>query len=124
MITMPQSVEHDELVLHNFSRMSVAEFKNRQFLGERFVIYNYTLSALIYTTTRPTKVHVARNLRTAILKGIPYTLISMIFGWWHIMGPIATIVSVIGNSLGGTDVSEEILEHIRKQDVRYQYGMG
>ncbi len=45
------------------------------------------------------------------------------FRWWFITGPITTIASIIANSRGGIDVSAEILEHIRKQDVLYLYGM-
>lgn len=124
MFAIPEGDRDYDLELHQFSRMSEAEFKNRQLLGERFVIYRYTLSALIYSTTRPTKVHVSKNRGSAVLKGIPYTVVSALFGWWFITGPITTIASIVANSRGGIDVSAEILEHIRKQDVRYLYGMG
>jgi len=123
MITIPQGAKDNNLDLHRFSRMGEAEFKNRVFLGERFVIYRYTLSAFIYSATLPTKVHVASSRSAAVLKGIPYTLVSALFGWWFITGPITTITSIIANSRGGIDVSAEILEHIRKQDVLYLYGM-
>lgn len=123
MIHIPQGDRDNDLDLHRFSPMSEAEFKNRVFLGARFVTYRYTLSAIIFSVTRPTKVHVASSRKSALLKGIPYTLVSALFGWWCITGPVHTIVPIATNSKGGRDVSAEILEHIRKQDVLYLYGM-
>ena len=103
--------------------MSEAEFKARVSKGERFVIYRYTLSALVYSVTRPTKVYVSSGRMSAVLNGVPFTIISAVLGWWFITGPIRTISSIIAISRGGIDVSSEILEHIRKQDVFHLYGM-
>lgn len=123
MFNIPEGDRDNDLDLHRFSRMSEAEFKARVSKGERFVIYRYTLSALVYSVTRPTKVYVSSGRMSAVLNGVPFTIISAVLGWWFITGPIRTISSIIANSRGGIDVFSEILEHIRKQDVFHLYGM-
>lgn len=122
-LPIPSGERDDALDLHSFSRVSESEFKARLDRGERFVVYHYTLSAIIYTTTRPTKIFNPTSRRKALMLGLPYTLISIVLGWWSLTGFIWTITSIIRNSSGGTDVSGEILAYIRQQDPRYLYGM-
>ena len=122
-ITIPKGDRDDDLDLHPFSRLTEAEFKDMIAMGEHFVVYCYTLSAFIYTTTRPTKVHATRKFQGAFLRGLPYTMLTVLFGWWHPLGIVNSLNSIIANTRGGADVSPQIIEYIRQQDPRYLYGM-
>ena len=123
MFAIPRGVGDEDLDLHRFSRMSATEFRNSLALGHRYSIYRYTISAFIYSATLSTNVKVAANVKSAKFKGLPYSIISLILGWWFITGPINTIASIATNTRGGIDVSGEILEYIHQQDPRYLYGM-
>lgn len=112
-----------ELDLHAFSNVSEKEFRARLAAGERFVVYLFAVSVVVYSFRHPTKVTVSRNRSNAVLKGLPWSLLTLMLGWWSIpSGPIYTIQCLVANTRGGVDVSANILEHILKNDVRYQYG--
>lgn len=112
-----------ELDLHAFSNVSEKEFRARLAAGERFVVFLFAVSVVVYSFRHPTKVVVLRNRSQAIRRGLPWTLLTLVLGWWSIpSGPIYTIQALAANIGGGVDVSAEILDHIRKNDVRYQYG--
>jgi len=86
--------------------------------GGRFVIYQYCVSILIVTFKRPSDIYFVRAGESAAWKGIGYTLISLIFGWWGIpFGIIYTIQSLVKNFSGGTDVTEAILSEAGHEEI-------
>lgn len=112
-----------ELDLHGFSNTTEQAFRARLEAGERFVVYHYAISVVFYSFRHPTKVHSLRSRSHAVLKGLPWTLLTLLLGWWAFpSGPLFTIQCLFINLRGGEDVSGDILEYIRTQDVRYQYG--
>ena len=73
----------------------------------KYVIYRFTISLLIVTFYSPSDAQLVYSNREAILKGLPYSFLSLIFGWWGIpWGPIRTIQSLIVNLRGGETVSD------------------
>jgi hypothetical protein len=82
--------------------------------GARFVFFQYCVSILILTFRRPSDVFFVRSGENAVVKGLPYTLLTLLVGWWGIpWGPIYTIGSLITNLGGGKDVTQEILAGLR-----------
>jgi hypothetical protein len=78
--------------------------------GAKFVIYQYCISLLIITFKRSSSIYFIRHEENVILKGLVYTLVSLLLGWWGIpWGPIYTIQSVWVNFNGGRDVTREML---------------
>jgi hypothetical protein len=82
--------------------------------GAKFVFYQYCVSILIMTFRRPSDIYFVRAGENAVAKGLPYTLLSLVAGWWGIpWGPIYTIGSVVTNLGGGKDVTQEVLSSLR-----------
>ena len=78
--------------------------------GARFVIYQYCISIVILTFRRPSDIHYIRPGESAAAKGLKFTLLSSLLGWWGIpWGPIYTIQAIWTNSRGGRDVTQQIL---------------
>jgi hypothetical protein len=78
--------------------------------GGKFVMYQYCISILIPTFRRSSNTYFIRHEENALLKGIPYTLLSLLLGWWGIpWRPIYTVQSVWINFKGGRDVTSEVL---------------
>jgi hypothetical protein len=75
----------------------------------RYVIYQYCISILVMTFKRGSGIKVIEPGQSAVVPGLPYTLVSLVAGWWGIpWGPIYTIQSVFKNLRGGIDVTDEI----------------
>jgi hypothetical protein len=78
--------------------------------GGKFVMYQYCISLLVITFRRSSDIYFIRSEDNAIVKGLPFTLLSLVLGWWGIpWGPVYTIASVWTNFKGGKDVTQEVL---------------
>jgi hypothetical protein len=95
--------------IKNTEGLTIAEIQNEINKGGKFVIYQYCVSIVIMTFKRPTDIYFIRADENPLTKGLPYSLISFVVGWWGIpWGPIYTIGSLIKNFGGGKDVTNEI----------------
>lgn len=78
--------------------------------GGKFVMYQYCISLLVITFKRSSNIHFITHDQNALVKGLPFTLLSLVLGWWGIpWGPIYTIQSLWVNFQGGKDVTKEVL---------------
>jgi hypothetical protein len=74
--------------------------------GARFVVYQYCVSLCVVTIYRASRVHFIRSHESAVARGMTYTLLSLLAGWWGFpFGPIFTIAAVYTNLCGGRDVT-------------------
>jgi hypothetical protein len=95
--------------------MSDAEILAEVEKGGRFVYYMYCISILIMTFRRGTDVYfVPSNFvpsnRSAAMKGLPWTLLTLVCGWWGFpWGPIYSIQCLAKNLSGGEDVTARIV---------------
>ncbi len=86
--------------------------------GAKFVIYQYTVSILIMTFKRSSDIHFIKAGESAVSKGLGWSLLTFIVGWWGIpWGPIYTIGSIATNFKGGKDVTQEVLNHFNQTTV-------
>ena len=78
--------------------------------GGRFVMYQYCISVLVMTFKRPSNIYFMKAGERSIGKGIGFSLMTLLLGWWGIpWGPIYTIQSLLVNFSGGRDVTKEIM---------------
>jgi hypothetical protein len=78
--------------------------------GARFVVFEYCISVIILTFKRSSGVHYLRPGESALVKGLPYTLISLLLGWWGFpFGIIFTPMALYKNLSGGRDVTALVL---------------
>lgn len=64
--------------------MSMQELSWELDKGGRFVVFTYCISVLVMTFKRPSKVFFVRAGESTFVHGLPYLLISLLFGWWGI----------------------------------------
>ena len=84
--------------------------------GGKFVLFQYCISIIVLTFRRPSDIYFLRQGESAVGKGLPFTLLSLVAGWWGIpWGPIYTIQSVYSNSRGGKDVTQAVLNSLKAQ---------
>jgi len=79
--------------------------------GGRFVVYQYNYSVILLSFRRSSDIYFLRAGESAVAKGMRWTLISLLFGWWGIpWGLIWTPVSLFQNLRGGRDVTDEVMK--------------
>jgi len=72
----------------------------------RRVIYEYCISFVVVTLRRTSRVHQLKPGESGLLKGLPYTLLTVLFGWWGIpWGVVYTPLALLTYLSGGRDVT-------------------
>ena len=77
--------------------------------GGMLVEYAWVASALLFTWRQPRIVWVPPG-RSRAVAGLPWTLLSMLLGWWSLMGLFWTIQALVQNLIGGVDVTAALIE--------------
>lgn len=91
--------------------ISEYEMHNQIRQGARFVVFQYTLSIVVLTFKRNSKIYFIRPGESTFSKSWPYTLLSMLFGWWGFpWGFIYTPQTLYRNLQGGLDVTQLVLQ--------------
>lgn len=84
--------------------------------GGRFIIYSYCVSVILMTFKRGTDIYYIKPGQNSFAKGLPWTLISLFFGWWGLpWGLIYTPSALYTNISGGKNVTKEIMQFIYSQ---------
>ena len=89
-----------------------AEQLNKELeLGGKFVVFYYTVSIVVMTFQWSSAVKFVKNGERAYVKGLKYTLIAFLLGWWGIpFGLIYTPRNLYINMTGGKDITRQLLE--------------
>jgi hypothetical protein len=90
--------------------LSDAEIHELVQQGGKFVYFKYTISIVLMTFKRSSDIFFIRPGEGTFGKSLPYTVLTMLLGWWGIpWGPIYSIGSLYTNLSGGEDVTADIV---------------
>jgi hypothetical protein len=82
--------------------------------GAKFVFYQYCISVIVMAFRRSSDIYFIKEGESRLSKGLPWTLLSVLAGWWGIpWGPIFTVQALITNFRGGKDVTDQLLTKMR-----------
>jgi len=96
--------------IKNIEGLSAYDLQKEAQKGARFIYYAFTISLIVVTLKRTSGVYMVRDGEHASAKGLPYTILSVLFGWWGIpFGPKYTLQSIRTNINGGKDVTDEVM---------------
>lgn len=74
--------------------------------GAKIVCYHYCVSILVMTFRRSSGAYFIPAGESAVTKGLPWTLLTVVLGWWGIpWGPIFSVQSLVVNFKGGKDLT-------------------
>ena len=95
--------------LRGIDALTPAEIEAELRAGARFVFFEYCISLVFVTLRRPSAVVLLRRGERGLARGLPYTLLSLLLGWWGLpWGVIYTPLAVFTNFRGGRDVTAEV----------------
>jgi hypothetical protein len=99
--------------IKNIEGLTVGQVNSLIDQGGKFVMYQYTISVLVMTFRRSSDIYFIRYGENATVKGLGFTCLTAVLGWWGIpWGPIYSIGSLYTNLSGGKNVTEEVLMSI------------
>jgi hypothetical protein len=96
--------------------LSVADLQDEVNQGGKFVTYRYCVSIIILSFRRSSDIYFIKKDQNSLAKGLPWSAISILFGWWGIpWGIIYTIGSLGTNFSGGKNITEDVMRIIHAQ---------
>jgi hypothetical protein len=96
--------------IHGIAGLTSQAMKRELEAGGRFVVFEYCISVVIATARRSTDPYFLRADELGVVRGLPFSLLSLLVGWWGIpWGMICTPLVLITNFSGGRDVTGEIM---------------
>lgn len=96
--------------IRNIDGLSARDLHDAVSRGARFKYYVWTVSAIALTFKRTSDVYLVRAGDCHVSKGLGFTLLSFLFGWWGIpFGPRCTLQCIRINLQGGNDVTDEVM---------------
>lgn len=99
--------------IRNIDGLSAEAIQREEEKGGRFVYFIYTVSLIIVTFKRTSDVYFVRAGESSKARGLRFTLISALFGWWGIpYGPKYTLECIRTNQRGGKDVTDEVMQTV------------
>jgi len=111
--------------IKNIDGLSAKDLQEEAGKGGRFIYYAITVSLIIVTFKRTSGVYLVRGGENAVKRGLIFTLMTALLGWWGIpFGPKYTWLALRSNLQGGIDVTEEVMStvagHILFQEAERQ----
>jgi hypothetical protein len=86
--------------------------------GAKLVSYQYCVSIVVMTFRRSSDLYYIPAGESSVAKGLPWTLLTLVCGWWGIpWGPIFTVQSLVTNLKGGKDLTADFNAHLSKATV-------
>jgi hypothetical protein len=93
--------------------MTTAEVRSHIANGGRFVFFYWTISILIMSFRRTSPIYFIKPGESHLGRAIPWTLLSLLVGWWGLpWGIIYTIQALFTNLSGGKDVTGEVMQQV------------
>lgn len=82
--------------------------------GGRFVQYQWCVSLLVITFKRFSEIYFVRAGESRVTKGLAWTLLTLVAGWWGIpWGPIYSGQALWVNLKGGKDLTPQVVTALR-----------
>lgn len=95
--------------------LTVAQVQAEVGQGGRFVQYTWCVSLLVVTYRYQSAVYFIRKDENAFLKGWPYTVATLLLGWWGIPYGVFYTLGAVYTNMDGKCVTESILKHLHRQ---------
>lgn len=95
--------------------LSLADIEAELAGGARFICYPYCISLLLVTFRAHSSIVFLRPSQRGFVQGVPFTLLTLLLGWWGLpWGPIYSISAIFTNLAGGHDMTPTMRVALRE----------
>jgi len=96
--------------INGIEGLSAEQIKSEIEKGGKFVTFHYCISIVVLSFKQVSEIYFVRAGESGARKGLKYTLLALLLGWWGIpFGIFWTIEALIYNLGGGKNVTKEVM---------------
>ena len=104
--------------------MTIPQIQDEVANGGKFVQFPFCISLLVASFRFTSAVYFLKNDESTFVKALPFTLISLLLGWWGIpFGPLHTFSSLVTTFNGGKDVTEQMMATLHRHTRGYVFDL-
>lgn len=104
------NTEGRKMEVHGIDGLDREQIAAEVFEGAQFVQFQYCVSLILVTFKRSTDIYYIRPGQSVFLKSLPFTLLTVLLGWWGIpWGPIYSCQALGTNLEGGIEVTSNCM---------------
>jgi hypothetical protein len=102
--------------INGIDGLTISQLQDEVNRGGKFVVYRFCISAVVVTFRRSSGIYFIKSDQSRVAKGLPWSLVTMVAGWWGLpWGVIYTIGSLGTNFGGGKNVTDDVMRLIHSQ---------
>jgi hypothetical protein len=103
------------MTIKGIKGMTIAQIQDEVDNGGKFVTYSYCISFIAISFRKSSGIYFIRSHENSVIKGAPFTLVSLLFGWWGIpWGVIYTFASLYTNINGGKNITHAAMHYLHQ----------
>ena len=100
--------------LKKLSSFSIDEINQLLSEGARFVRFTYVISIVVMTFRRESEIYfLSKDVKTSAV-GWPYTLITLLFGWWGFPHGLMYTIEALDINSDGRDVTKDVIAALNR----------
>lgn len=105
------------IYIDGIDNLTVEQLRYELKRGGRFVQFEYCVSFVVVSFKIPSCPHFIRADQNAVLVSLPYTLTTLLLGWWGIpFGPIYSVQTLATNFRGGKNITPDVMDHLMQHE--------
>ena len=89
--------------------------------GGKFVQYTWCVSLVAVTFRYPSAVYFIRKDESAFVKGLAFSVLTFLFGWWGIPFGVFYTLDALYKNISGKCVTESVMRHLHSQTRGYVF---
>jgi hypothetical protein len=102
--------------ISGIENLSLQQLQDEIRRGGRFVQFTFCISLILHSFRGRSVVYFIRQDENQFAKSLPWTLVSVLFGWWGVpWGFVYTMESLTNNLAGGKDVTLSVMQLVQAQ---------
>ena len=110
--------------IHGVEGMTSQQLAAEVSRGGKFVIFQYCFSIVLMSFKRRSDIYFVKSTENAAVKGLKFTLLSIVLGWWGLpWGIIFTVQTLATNLGGGKDVTQPVLATLNAATTQPDVGV-
>jgi len=91
-----------------FDSLTAAQRDDALAAGGRLIFFEFCISLGFVTLRRPSALYLLRPGQWGWWRGLPYTILTVVFGWWGVpWGLVYTPLALWTNLTGGREITAE-----------------